>query len=400
MQLEANRYIFFLLCGFAFTVGMENSIADFCSGAALFIGLYALRKERFSFNFPVIKPYLKALGVFFAVLFFMVFISGDISVSAKAYWRYFNRMIPFFLVLIFVRGQKRIFVLFSCAMGALFIDQLVVIYQGVTFFRLQHTFIRAAGVSGDVIAQAGFLLIYLPVVMLLLRRADTFAKRAFYAILFLIGGIALLFNGTRIAWLVTLVIIPVGMFLYGKNIKQWFLLFFIFYLAAGWAGYQVPFIQERLHSFVDTDNISNKGHLSINRSAWRMIEDKPFLGHGLGFFQKVFNENYISEETKQVEGHISHAHNDTLLIGAETGIAGILAFWWMFGNFLYFSFLYWHRERNIAHLMFFLVTFAALLHGFTDTRFGMHQVMKLYFFLMALYLNYISCQENQTSKEA
>lgn len=164
-------------------------------------------------------------------------------------------------------------------------------------------------------------------------------------------------------------------------------------------GYQVPFIQERLQSFADIDNISNKGHYSINMSAWNMIKDRPLLGHGLGFFPEVFNDRYISDETKRVEGHISHAHNDTLLMGAETGMIGILAFWWMFGNFLYFSLSYWRKERRIEHLMFFLVTLAAVLHGFTDTRFGMHQVMKLYFFLMAIYLNYASYQESEKLKE-
>lgn len=399
MEMRLKQGIFLLMCGFAATVGMANAIADLCTGIALVIGIFLLKKERLSLDLQMAKPFLRAMGIFFFIYFLLIFASGDIALSAKAYWRYFNRMFPFFLVLFFIREPKRLCILFACAVGALFIDQWVVIYKGYAFFLQEHTFIRAAGASGDVIAQAGFMLIYLPVMILLLRQAETYQKGFLYALLLFTGGVALLFNGTRIAWVITLMILPVGIFLYGKNIKRWCFLFFIFYLAVGWMGYQVPFIQERLQSFADIDNISNKGHYSINMSAWNMIKDRPLLGHGLGFFPEVFNDRYISDETKRVEGHISHAHNDTLLMGAETGMIGILAFWWMFGNFLYFSLSYWRKERRIEHLMFFLVTLAAVLHGFTDTRFGMHQVMKLYFFLMAIYLNYASYQESEKLKE-
>ncbi len=382
------QVIFICLCGFALTVSMKNSIADFFIGIAFLFSLYGVYRGEADWNLKAIRRYIIPIFIFFLGFFLLIFASSDIVISTKAFWRYFNRMFPFFIVLLFIKERKQLLILFVCAIGSLWIDNLYAIYQGIAFYMDGQQYIRAAGISGDVIALGGFLLIYLPIFFLLVQD-EKFKKRLFvYLGLTAVGLVALVFNGTRIAWLVAGILLPLSAILYGKNIKKRVGCLVVLYLIAGGIAYQFPFIAERIHSFVDVNNISNQGHYLIKASTIEMIRDKPLLGHGLGFYPEVFNAKYISEETKRVENHISHAHNDTLLIWAETGIVGIILFWLMFGSFLFFSFKSWYKDRQIEDLMFFMVTLAAAMHGVTDTRFGMHQVMKMYFFLMAVYLKY------------
>lgn len=389
VETRLKQLVFLCMCGFALTIESKTAIPDTFTGIALClsVGLFIIQKKKNNITYKI-NPYLRVIGIFFCMYFLSIFISGDIVVAAKAYWRYLNRMIPFFLVLFFVREKKSLCIILICSMITLFIDSILVVYNGIILAKSGATFIRASGLSTDVIGTGGFLLIYLPLMLVFVIHETYIKRRCFYILMLIIGVAALLFNGTRIAWVAILLVCIVTIGLYGKNIKRLGSLFFVGCFLLGIMGYNQPFIQDRIYSFTNMQTTSNQGHYSINKSAFEMIADKPILGWGLGQFPIIFNKQYISAETQKIEGHISHAHNDTLTIGAENGIVGIFVFWLMFGSFLYYSLKAWHKSKRIEDLMFFVVTLAAVIQGLTDTRFGMHAVNKLYFLLVAVYLNY------------
>ena len=64
-------------------------------------------------------------------------------------------------------------------------------------------------------------------------------------------------------------------------------------------------------------------------AAWRMIQDKPWLGHGLN----TFMANYMKYAVGATQGP-AYAHNCFLQITAETGILGIVLFLAFVGGWL------------------------------------------------------------------
>lgn len=400
LEQRLRQLLFLCMCGFALTIEIKPAIPDTLTGIAILLGIVILiikreKSETASFRK---SPYLRVIGIFFIAYFFLIFVSGDLIVGGKAYWRYFNRMFPFLAVLFFVKNKKHLAILFFCVLAGLFVNFLYVIYQGSIMAAAGASYIRIGGFDKDVIGTGGFLLIYLPILLILCIQESCKKIKYMYLLMFLSGIAALIFNGTRIAWLAIGIVGIVTVWLYGKNLKKAMIVLLLLCTGIGLVGQNAEFVQKRIQSFTNITDISNQGHYAINHSAFRMIEDRPLLGWGLGQFPLVFNQQYITEETKKVEGHISHAHNDTLTMGAENGMVGIAFFWLMFGSFLFYSLKAWRESRRIEDLMFFAVTLAAVIQGFTDTRFGMHAVNKLYFFLIAVYINYRSGKEEDLEK--
>lgn len=390
LEQRLRQIVFLCMCGFALTIEIKPAIPDTLTGIAILLGIVILmikqkKSEPVSFRK---NPYLRVIGIFFIAYFLLIFVSGDLIVGGKAYWRYFNRMFPFLAILFFVKNKKHLCILFFCAIAGLFLNNLCVIYNGVIWAMTGDAHIRSAGFNKDVIGTGGLLLIYLPILLSLMIKEKKSKRKYLYLMMFIAGIAALIFNATRIAWVAMIVVCISAILIHGKNIKKFTILFLLICLSIGIAGQHIPFVQDRIQSFTNTRDLSNQGHYSINHSAFSMIEDKPLLGWGLGQFPLVFNQQYITAETKKIEGHISHAHNDTLTMGAENGIVGIFVFWLMFGSFLFYSLKAWRQSGRVEDMMFFVVTLAAVIQGFTDTRFGMHAVNKLYFFLVAVYVNY------------
>lgn len=349
---------------------------------------------RCSSNRPRIKihkEYLRAIYVFFGFIFISVFASPDILESAKECWRYFNRMFAFLLILFFVKERNQILIVFFTFLISMFINNLYAAYKGAFLIYNGVQNMRITGFENGIIIFAGHLLIMLPILFTLIFNKQIQKKGYFKFILpaFIISFIALLENGTRIAWLSIGIILPLIFILKVKNLKKFLLAGCIGMLVVGFCIYMSPFLQTKLYSFIDHKNASNQGHYMIARDSIELIKDNPIMGVGLGRYKEVFNEEYRSEEHFRLEdGFTPHAHNNTLTLWAETGIFGCMTFWYMYLSFLYYSFRRWLKEKNDSDLMFFMITLATVLQGITDYSFGLNQVVKIYFCMLAIYLNY------------
>lgn len=385
---KLDKLIFLAMCGFALSFGINGFIADQFTGVAVFLAILRTLKSRPAITIP--KEYARALYVFFCGFFILIFFSSEIAVSAKEYWRHFNRIFPFLLVAIFVKDSKKIVVLFVLIFVSLFINNLYAIYQGIDLVLAKVLYIRVTGIDIDIIGLAGYLLIILPILLILMFEKQVMNYRIYIMGAFIVGVIALLLNGSRMAWLIIAIVVPSILFIYMHDLKKVITILLATLICGGVIVASMPFLTERVKSFTNTENVSNRGHYFITQDTLHMIGDYPLLGVGLGRFQKVYNAEYISSDTKLVEPYVTHAHNNTLVVVAQTGIIGGIIFWFMFGSFLYYSGKSWFKSKQSKDLMFFMITLGTVLQGITDYSFGLHQVMKLYFFMLALYLNYRS----------
>ncbi len=137
----------------------------------------------------------------------------------------------------------------------------------------------------------------------------------------------------------------------------------------------------------------DSGRLVIWRGAIRMIEDRPFFGHGLN----TFMSNYPKYRTDNSKGsHLSH--NCYLMIAAETGLIGFAMFMWII--FILFKrslFVLGGLRENIKHkqstrfiieeailLGLLAATVANLSHSFVDNNLQTMQTATLFWFTVGL----------------
>ncbi len=87
-------------------------------------------------------------------------------------------------------------------------------------------------------------------------------------------------------------------------------------------------IRQRLRGGFDPNDANTKNRIELIGTAWRLIQDHPWLGVG----QKVSREALNYRGTLEFPDYMYiHMHNDFLQIGAERGIPGLVIWlWFMF----------------------------------------------------------------------
>jgi O-antigen ligase len=116
-------------------------------------------------------------------------------------------------------------------------------------------------------------------------------------------------------------------------------------------------------------------------AAWKIIEENPFLGKGLGTFM-----NYCGQYTKSLSGY--YVHNCFLQIWAESGIFSLLAFLLFVGYVFYRSF---HSILKVPKSLnsFILIglsggLFSFLVHSFFDVHLYSFQLSFLFWIVLGL----------------
>ena len=140
-----------------------------------------------------------------------------------------------------------------------------------------------------------------------------------------------------------------------------------------------------------TDSISQEQLVRPQTIQWRIgiwstsieiIKDKFFFGHGINTFMRIFQSyrgNFFMDPT--------YAHNCYIQLAVETGLIGLLCFFWMIFEMFFQSLKkiksHFVSDRNLAVLIISLLSgiLAFLVHSFFDTNFYSLQ-LSVYLWLM------------------
>jgi len=132
--------------------------------------------------------------------------------------------------------------------------------------------------------------------------------------------------------------------------------------------------QETMHWRLDIWSISAE-----------MIKDKFFFGHGINTYMRVF---------QAYRGNVhmgpTYAHNCYIQLAAETGIVGLLCFFWIIMEAFHRSLgkieMYFAQDRNLAAVTIGLLSgiFAFLIHSFFDTNFYSLQLSVYLWFMIGM----------------
>ncbi len=204
----------------------------------------------------------------------------------------------------------------------------------------------AYSVFGNQDYLGGYLAMGIPLLVyrfLVRPRADYFAL---LSMLILLGG--LLLTGSRSAWLAAIIGVATSLFMLARAVKREPTLsnllpkrlLLLASVSAALIAVTVSMAPETtLQRIAMTFSTQDKGgtlRLWFWDGTWRMFQDAPFIGKGLGNYA-YWSPHYLGEALHAAGGnlhahntvHTLHAHCDPLEILAETGLLGALCWGWM-----------------------------------------------------------------------
>lgn len=148
---------------------------------------------------------------------------------------------------------------------------------------------------------------------------------------------------------------------------------------------------------------------------FKMIKDKPFLGHGVNTYMTVFQEKYRRKVLKSYSNRIIYtmysptfAHNCFLQIWAESGLFSLLAFLWilliLFRDSVRQIIKFYFEKDRFLFFSFGLLSglFAFLTQSFFDTNFYSLQLSSYFWYMAGLMMviNGFSIQKERVGQHA
>ena len=359
-----DKGIYFFLLAYAAMFSMSVPIANAAIDAAAVLAVVRIIYIRPRRMDLAVKRMLLIMAAYLAV----ITVTGltatyDSSLSRPRIWEVCFPMVEAFVATTALAADaRRRNTLAAVAAVSITVTSLYVIWQGL------HGELKAEGFLGtlNTAEHLGQMLLLL-LVLGLEDRALSPAWRRLFVGAAVLSGVALLFNGTRGAWLA--VAAALAGYLLAAGSSSWrrraVAGLAALCLFAGVVMFQNT-VRERLFSAFQPHYISVSERFLMWQSAWHMFSDHPLLGVGPGNFQPLYRDKYISPFSQEGPVH-SHPHNIFLQTLAESGIAGGVAFFALWGTVFWH---YWRRRRRQPGDAWALAVPAAvaafLLCGMTD----------------------------------
>lgn len=441
MNLSLQNTLLISLCLFAVASFVSIAAANVFLGISVLIFLIITYKNKGLSIAQDKLPYFKAIGIFAGALFVSALFSGDIIYGLKTWADFFLwRFIPFIILVAVLDREEYAKKVLTAVVCGFVIDCLYAIYWSFFVFKGKFDWIRAAGFVGHPMTLAGWSCILLPILLVCIFNKELVKKFNWLPLLlFVVGGIALLFNATRGAWLSLAIVLPLMSLCYVLNNKKIFLAFISIILVVGIALVNNPSFMKRVHSIIDTKNVSNSSRFIIWDTSFEIFKEHPVLGVGLGNYKNVYQKSIeprIERERKamkvlpsfkklskpeqevvlksptnlwKLQGYkklkkqernefnktygkfrfeyslskLNHAHNNLLQMLAENGLVGFTGYIFAFGYILWRNLKNYFVDKNPYALMIVGSTGALLLQGLTEYNFGNSSVMKIYWLVLA-----------------
>ena len=379
--MNYNKTLYYLMLGFGSISFITLAGGNILLGiATLFFLIYMYKQKDSVAVAPELKQLGYVIGFFLLTMLLSALCSGDLAKGLKNWadlWIW--RMMPFVIIILSIHDSLSTKKVFGISMLGMCLGIACLIYQGLSGDR------RAAGFFGHPMTFAGYLSMYLPIFLVCFLDGKVFKKYIWLTgLAFFAGCAALIFNGTRGAWLAVLPVFGFILLFYISQKNKAAIVCLALLVAAGFGLTYNKAFMARVSTITSTKFQSNTERLLIWQSAYNMFLDHPVLGVGLGQYKDNYQKKYISPKAK--EPYITHAHNNFLHMLAENGMVGFLGFVGMIGYFMYASFMRFWKSHSPYALMLFSFTLSLALQGLTENNFGNSAVMKAFWLLLGCLL--------------
>jgi O-antigen ligase len=146
-------------------------------------------------------------------------------------------------------------------------------------------------------------------------------------------------------------------------------------------------LRERALTMTDPGDVTIKERTYMWRSGIAMWREHPWLGVGPGGVKREYRNYALAEASMKRTGHV---HNSALQILVETGVAGLLAWLWLWAAFYTEAVRLFRRlppaairERTLVAGSIAAIT-GFLVAGMSEHNFGDSEVVMLAWMIMAL----------------
>ncbi|MFH1128075.1 MAG: O-antigen ligase family protein [Candidatus Omnitrophota bacterium] len=197
-----------------------------------------------------------------------------------------------------------------------------------------------------------------------------FSYRLSAGLLGILLGVCIIFTFSRGSWLAMFISFIFIAILSRGNIKRLipvFLLVVVLFL--------LPVSHERVFSTFKAGGDSDRFRYWL--AAWKMINEHPFFGMGIGTFMANFSKY-------EPNSYISYAHNCYFQIWAETGIFSLLSFLLFIGAVLFGGIKKVRLTNNPLLMGLVCGFFGLLVHIFFDTQLYSVQLATFFWLILAL----------------
>ena len=371
-----DKSIYYLLMLYAFSSTISIAASNISISLALCLLLFRYYRKPFAIEFP--KGLAIVIGLFFATALVSAIFAYQPLVAFERVWAYLFRMAPLILTVFIVREPKQVTQLMLVLSASIMISDIYAIWQGL------HGNYRASAFSSHPMILAGFLLQLIPLFLVFAVEDKKLSYKVRYFLYFVSGlsCLALLFNGTRGAWLaVAFTTIMYAILSLKRNPKRTMVVLLVLVLVVGSVIGLSKILHERMDSITDIAHSANAERVLMWKSAWHMFADHWLLGVGPNNYGELYRSQYILPEAQ--ERGLGHAHNNYLHTMAELGIVGFMTFCLMFGYILYTKYSD-ASNGQVWGTAVMLVTVSLLIQGVTEYNFGNSAVMRLYWFILGL----------------
>lgn len=256
-----------------------------------------------------------------------------------------------------------------------------------------------------------YLIMIMPLTLAWFFLLKNFQKRIIVFLIFILQLAALSFTYSRAAWLG----LAGGLFLFfllwglkKKNKLIWLAPLAVFLLISIFASvfYFNPslaenfkensFISRFASSFTLRDDTS-LSRLTVWKTGWQIIKEKPILGHGPQTFIYTFNSHYPPSLLKYEKQDFGSAHNQLIDLAASHGILGLGIFLFLLAYFFYAAAKLFFRTENYFKQMLCLASLCSVSAFFIENQFIFaNPVSYVYFYF---FLGLVSSLHNSNEEE-
>lgn len=284
--------------------------------------------------------------------------------------RFISPLIGIFIILLFNFEKKHIIALLSCFSFSLLINAIFIIYQ------------FSQGLSGRLVGLAsGYMLLcamnilILPIIFSLALYKSSLSNklRLFYLITILINIPAIIFENTRIVWIVLSITYFIIILVSLKNKKLILPLLATVVLCCSIFFQNSPQSFDRLTSITNLSyqNQSNYERLLMWQSATNMFIEHPLFGVGVGNYHEQYITNYRSPYSREDQWH---PHNVPLAMFSETGLIGGTNYVFLFVYLYYSAISTYLKTKSISSFAYLMCLLAYSINCLTDSMFCGHNI--------------------------
>lgn len=382
---KLEKFLAVIVCLAVCVQRISMAVGSILWGLSIAVFLYLLykhyRQNDLNNLLENCSGYYKAFVIFAVCAIPAIFTSDYFGESMHKFLEmYVYRVMPFFIITLFIKDMKwlkNIFLIFLFVTG---IDSIVALAQV-----LLNMTSRGWGFGGHSLNLASLLCVVIPILLVVLLD-DRFNKRTKLicklAILFCIIGV---FAGkSRGAWLTLAIVLPLVSYSYIIKSKKAIAGALIVCLMIGSVFAVSDTYRNRLVSTINiTTDYSNIDRLLIWESTANMVKDYPFFGVGLDQFKKVYDAEYKNPKHKQ---NLPHTHNNMVQIAAESGLVGLFGFLYLACYIFFKNFNEWRKTKNPYSLMIWGAWLGFMCFGMFDLTIDHSAITKAMWFLFGCIL--------------